>query len=149
MGELLYFQQSNDSILVPDVQTAIVKIGCGHNFSAALSRDGELWVWGRNDYGQLGLGEEAMGDMYSAERYPRLVRSLPIEGHRIVDMACGEHHVVVLTAAGAIYEWGNRTWLEPVPVSLPARYEDGLKNIVRVGAGDKFSFALTAEGRLY
>lgn len=24
-----------------------------------MSEQGELWVWGRNDYGQLGLGEEA------------------------------------------------------------------------------------------
>ena len=23
-----------------------------------MSEQGELWVWGRNDYGQLGLGEE-------------------------------------------------------------------------------------------
>jgi len=147
--EIEYFHQSVDSVLAPTEPAMIVKVAAGHNFSAALSQQGEVWVWGRNDYGQLGLGEEAMGDMYSAERYPRLVRSLPIEGHRIVDMACGEHHVVVLTAGGAIYEWGNRTWLEPVPVSLPARYEEGLKNIVKVGAGDKFSFALTAEGQLY
>eukprot|EP00928_Gymnodinium_smaydae_P061148 TRINITY_DN45302_c0_g1_i1.p1 TRINITY_DN45302_c0_g1~~TRINITY_DN45302_c0_g1_i1.p1 ORF type:complete len:464 (+),score=109.26 TRINITY_DN45302_c0_g1_i1:68-1393(+) len=147
--EIEYFTQSNDSILNPNDQTTIVKIGAGENFSAALSSNGELWVWGRNDYGQLGLGEEAMGDMYSAERYPRLVRSLPVEGHTIADFACGEHHLVVLTHSGAIYEWGNRLWLEPHPVTLPSRYAEGLKDIVKVAAGDKFSYALTAEGRLY
>merc|ERR1712160_206656 len=102
-------------------------IDAGNNFCAALSQHGELWVWGRNDHGQLGLGEEAMGDMYSAERYPRLVRALPMEGHRIADFVCGEHHLVVLTDAGALYEWGARMWLEPHPVTLPARYEGGLK----------------------
>jgi len=147
--EVEYFSQSNDSVLNPGDQAVIVKVGCGDNFSAVLSQHGELWVWGRNDYGQLGLGEEAMGDMYSAERYPRLVRSLPMEGHRIVDFSCGEHHLVVLTDSGAIYEWGNRLWLEPHPVTLPSRYEDGLKNIVKVAAGDKVSFALTGEGRVY
>ena len=35
---------------------------------------------------------QAMGDMYSAERFPRLVRALPSEGHKVVDFACGEHH---------------------------------------------------------
>lgn len=147
--EIEYFFQSNDSVLSPHEPTQIVKVGAGNNFSAAMSAQGELWVWGRNDYGQLGLGEEAMGDMYSAERYPRLVRSLPVEGHRIVDFDCGEYHLVALTAAGAIYEWGNRTWLEPHPVTLPSRYEAGLKNIVKVVAGEKYSFALTAEGQVY
>jgi len=147
--EIEYFTQSNDSVLAPNEPAAIIKVGAGNNFSAALSRQGELWVWGRNDYGQLGLGEEAMGDMYSAERYPRLVRSLPMEGHRVVDFACGEHHVVALTASGAIYEWGSRTWLEPHPVSLPSRHAHGLKDVAKVAAGDKFSFALTADGRLY
>lgn len=147
--EIEYFFQSNDSILNPNDPTTIVKVGAGSNFSAALSQNGELWVWGRNDYGQLGLGEEAMGDMYSAERYPRLVRSLPVEGHRIVDFDCGEHHLVILTGSGAIYEWGNRTWLEPHPVTLPSRYEEGLKNIVKIVAGEKCSFALTKEGRVY
>lgn len=147
--EIEYFHQANDSVLNPSESPIIVKVDAGANFSAALSRDGELWVWGRNDYGQLGLGEEAMGDMYSAERYPRLVRTLPVEGHRIVDMACGEHHIVCLTSAGALYEWGNRFWLEPHPVSLPARYQEGLKGITKVAAGDKCSFALTNDGSLY
>ena len=38
------------------------------------------------------------------ERFPRLVRSLPSDGHRIVDFACGEHHVVVLTSEGVLFE---------------------------------------------
>eukprot|EP00439_Symbiodinium_sp_Y106_P024978 s6741_g3.t1 len=146
--EIDYFEHTNDSILSPGEEAKIVKIGAGQNFSAAMSQQGELWVWGRNDYGQLGLGEEAMGDMYSAEpwhdlrlpfvvllacgglpegvrddngqeRFPRLVRSLPSEGHRIVDFACGEHHVVVLTSDGVLFEWGDRTWLEPHRVSPP------------------------------
>jgi len=147
--EIEYFFQSNDSVLSPTEPASIVKLGAGNNFSAAMSQQGELWVWGRNDYGQLGLGEEAMGDMYSAERYPRLVRSLPLEGHRVVDFDCGEHHLVALTAAGAIYEWGNRTWLEPHPVTLPARYSGGLQGIIKVVAGDKCSFAITEDGQVY
>ena len=46
---------------LPGDPARICKIGCGENFSAAMSEQGELWVWGRNDYGQLGLGEEVEG----------------------------------------------------------------------------------------
>lgn len=147
--EVEYFSLSNDSVLNPSQATTIIKVDAGQNFTAALSRDGELWVWGRNDYGQLGLGEEAMGDMYSSSRYPRLVRSLPVEGQSVADFVCGEHHVVALTTAGALYEWGNRLWLEPHPVTLPSRYEEGLKGIIKVAAGERCSFALTRDGRLY
>mmetsp|Transcript_79939 Transcript_79939/g.202253 ORF Transcript_79939/g.202253 Transcript_79939/m.202253 type:complete len:444 (-) Transcript_79939:1-1332(-) len=147
--EIDYFYEANDSVLAPDQPTVIVKVAAGNNFSAAMSSSGELWVWGRNDHGQLGLGEEAMGDMYSAERYPRLVRSLPAEGHKIVDFACGEHHLVVLTEEGVLYEWGARTWLEPHAVSIPDQYKDVLKNVTKLAAGEKFSFALASNGTLF
>jgi alpha-tubulin suppressor-like RCC1 family protein len=147
--EIDYFTQSNDSVLHPDEDVVIAKVDAGDNFSAVLSKGGELWVWGRNDYGQLGLGEEAMGDMYSAERYPRIVRSLPVDNQKVIDFACGEHHLVALTESGDIYEWGNRLWLEPHRVSRSERYKEDLKDIVKVAAGDKYSFALTREGRLF
>ncbi|CAK0899107.1 unnamed protein product [Prorocentrum cordatum] len=117
-----------------------------------MSADGELWLWGRNDFGQLGLGEEAMGDMYSAESFPRLLRSLPAEGHKILDFACGSNHVVVFTDQGAIYEWGNRTltWLEPHAISLPEEHREALKDDVeQLAAGDKFSLARTGCGRVF
>ena len=79
--EIEYFTQNTDSVLQPGLIADIIKVGAGDNFSAALSSTGELWVWGQNDYGQMGLGEEAMQNSSSAERYPRLVRTLPMEGH--------------------------------------------------------------------
>jgi alpha-tubulin suppressor-like RCC1 family protein len=33
-----------------------VRIGVGDNHSLAIKSDGTLWAWGRNDFGQLGLG---------------------------------------------------------------------------------------------
>ncbi|CAK9057059.1 E3 ubiquitin-protein ligase HERC2 (HECT domain and RCC1-like domain-containing protein 2) (HECT-type E3 ubiquitin transferase HERC2) [Durusdinium trenchii] len=144
-----YFDHTDDSILKPGEPARICKIGAGENFTAAMSEQGELWVWGRNDYGQLGLGEEAMGDMYSAERFPRMVRSLPQEGVEVVDFACGEHHVIALSAEGHLYEWGDRSWLEPHRVLPPQVEDEDFHSIVKVAAGDKFSLALTASGKLY
>src|SRR5260370_26775901 len=33
-----------------------VRIAAGDNHSLAIKADGTLWAWGRNDFGQLGLG---------------------------------------------------------------------------------------------
>ena len=35
---------------------AVPDIGTGESFTAALARDGKVYTWGRNSYGQLGDG---------------------------------------------------------------------------------------------
>ncbi|CAI5736143.1 unnamed protein product [Hyaloperonospora brassicae] len=37
--------------------TSVKQIGCGHDFSMALTTSGEVYSWGRNQLGQLGLGD--------------------------------------------------------------------------------------------
>lgn len=34
----------------------VVHIACGSTYSAALTADGELYTWGRGNYGRLGHG---------------------------------------------------------------------------------------------
>lgn len=35
----------------------MVHIACGSTYSAAITADGELYTWGRGNYGRLGHGE--------------------------------------------------------------------------------------------
>jgi len=126
----------------------VVKTSCGGNFSAFLTNLGNIYVWGRNDSGQLGLGEESQGDMHSAERYPRRIPFFDTERIGIKDIVCGENHVVALANNGALYYWGDRGWLEPHVVALPES-NGGLKGIVKLAAGSKYSFALSDSGLVY
>jgi NIMA (never in mitosis gene a)-related kinase len=52
---------STEKLLSVDV----VAIGCGPHHVAVLSRDGEMYTWGRGDGGRLGLGHEE--DWYLAQ----------------------------------------------------------------------------------
>ena len=54
-------------------------IACGASHTLALSDKGEVWGWGRNNFGQLGIGDrDLLGDMGYQEwiQEPRLIPEL-------------------------------------------------------------------------
>ena len=59
----------------------VTYISCGGSYSAAVTASGELYTWGRGNYGRLGHG--------SSEDHatPTLVTGL--KGERVVHVACG------------------------------------------------------------
>uniref|UniRef100_A0A8C2TBD0 Probable E3 ubiquitin-protein ligase HERC4 n=1 Tax=Coturnix japonica TaxID=93934 RepID=A0A8C2TBD0_COTJA len=78
----------------------IVQIACGDHHSMALSRGGNLFTWGRNNRGQLGVGSL---DPIISE--PRLVKGL--KGIPLAQIAAGGAHSVVVSLSGAVYSWGK------------------------------------------
>lgn len=80
--------------LVPLAAGSLECIGAGGLHYAGFSAtvvDGALWTWGANAQGQLGLGD-AM---------PRLRPTLAPLAHRVVAVACGTQHLVVLLEHGS------------------------------------------------
>lgn len=78
----------------------------GH--SLALLEDGSVWAWGRNDYGQLGTGNNQV--VYTATK----VLGLPAPA---VAMAVGDGHSLVLLNDGTVWGWGDNSMGElGVPV---------------------------------
>ena len=46
--------------LIEDIKDEnIMEIACGSHHSAAITKEGLLYMWGSNEYGQIGLGEDA------------------------------------------------------------------------------------------
>lgn len=60
-----------------------------------ISEDGKILTWGRNDNGQLGLGDTIRRDE------PTEVTSL--SGHKIVGGAVGRSHTLFLTSKVSIF----------------------------------------------
>lgn len=72
-------------------------IGCGHTFACVLAKDGGVRCWGRNEFGQLGVGTRGWGVFP-----PVAVKGLPPARSVVV----GLHHACALTAAGEVWCWG-------------------------------------------
>ncbi|KAG5339698.1 RCBT1 protein, partial [Acromyrmex heyeri] len=71
----------------------------------ALTKEGEVYAWGHNGYGELGIG--ASNQVVTK---PILVTMPILEGlgmKRVVDIACGSHHSIALTEDGEVYAWGQ------------------------------------------
>ncbi|KAF9426670.1 hypothetical protein BGZ94_006186 [Podila epigama] len=100
----------------------IIDAACGGSFSMALSDIRDVYTFGLNDYGQLGLGDTVDNSRNNA--YPQLVdfyaseasfRSESAIDVNIVQVACGQAHAVCLDDNGNVWScgWGKYGQLEP------------------------------------
>ncbi|XP_039544583.1 E3 ISG15--protein ligase HERC5.4 isoform X2 [Pimephales promelas] len=81
----------------------VIQIACGDQHSMALTRDGQLFVWGDNTHGQLGL-KKAQPRSLSA---PQRVESLC--GVPLAQISAGGDHSFVLSLSGVVFGWGKNS----------------------------------------
>jgi alpha-tubulin suppressor-like RCC1 family protein len=75
----------------------IRSVACGDFHVLAVSDAGQLFSWGDNQYGQLGLGDRRNRVRVTAVLVPFVVRKA----------ACGAQHSALLSAQGHVYTFGN------------------------------------------
>jgi alpha-tubulin suppressor-like RCC1 family protein len=81
-------------------------IAAGHFHSLAVDTSGNVYAWGRNEYGPLGNL-----DMGVDSAYPVAVvdeSGSPI--NNIVDIDGGYAHSLALDSSGVVYGWGDNYW---------------------------------------
>jgi len=125
----------------------IVFCSAGSQQSAAITKSGRLFTWGRSQDRRLGHGD-AIG---SNESYPKVVAEL--EGKKAVFVDAGFAHMACITGDGSIYTWGKNSSKQlghpksdyPAPVlGLPSD-----ANFVQVACGRNHTLALTEDGEVY
>jgi alpha-tubulin suppressor-like RCC1 family protein len=89
------------AVTVEDGQAAVVAnpttIAGGYEHSLAVKVDGSIWIWGINEYGQLGDGTFE----------PRNVPAQLGEDTDWVAVSAGYRHSVALKADGSLWAWGE------------------------------------------
>lgn len=126
----------------------IVQIACGQFHSLALTNSGELYSFGSNLHGQLGLGFESEKVMK-----PTQVNSLA--GVPIALLACGGNHSFVVSKSGAVFGFGKNVYGQlGVNDVVSKSYPTQLRTLRSIGVrfiacGDDFSVFLTQDGGVF
>ncbi|XP_067261375.1 probable E3 ubiquitin-protein ligase HERC4 [Chanodichthys erythropterus] len=80
----------------------VIQITCGDQHSMALTKDGQLFVWGENSHGQLGLGKGEPSTLS-----PQPLKSLC--GIPLAQISAGGDHSFVLSLSGVVFGWGKNS----------------------------------------
>jgi alpha-tubulin suppressor-like RCC1 family protein len=114
--------------------------------SLVIDSQGEVWAWGDDLKGQLGLAEQA--NLLKGEvLVPTLTHLNDVEA-----VAYGILHSLAITSTGKVWSWGyneedqsNRTrWNRPIPTLIPT-----LHDIVMIACGDYHSLATNNQGHVW
>jgi len=130
-------------------------LAAGGAFTAVLREDGTVWGWGRNRYGQLGTGTTVDSLLPVPVRAPDGTGPL----RTVTLLAAGFHHVLAVTADGAVWAWGRNRYGQlgdgstadrTVPVRV--RGPDGhgfLGDVTALGLGWDHTLALRRDGTVW
>jgi len=126
----------------------IASIAIGQNDAAAITEQGDLYLWGPNNHGQLGLGD-------TKERREAVKVPFP-DGAKIKNVDIGGAHTLAFTTEGQVYSCGinsnGQLGLGDKQPRLTPTLIESLKGkrIVQVAAGQNtHSLFLVDDGSLY
>jgi len=83
--------------------TSVKQISAGPDYAAALTTDGNVYVWGRNEYGVAGQGDDTANLAYATK-----MKGLNGNGYleNIVQISAGRHEILALSETGEVYGSG-------------------------------------------
>ncbi|XP_044059535.1 probable E3 ubiquitin-protein ligase HERC6 isoform X2 [Siniperca chuatsi] len=132
------------------LRVPVIQVACGSSHSLALTKGGDVFSWGLNSHGQLGLGKEV-----SLQYTPVLV--IALTGVAVTQISAGATHTLFLTLPGLVYCCGAN---KSGQLGLNRVDEKGRFNICMVPAlrplgvsfiscGEAHSAVLTKDGQVF
>jgi len=75
---------------IPKESGKIIKIACGGYHTLLLDDKNQIYSFGENSFGQLGLGDD------NSRNLPELLTKIPKELGKITKISCGDIHTLFL-----------------------------------------------------
>ncbi|KAH7309670.1 regulator of chromosome condensation 1/beta-lactamase-inhibitor protein II [Stachybotrys elegans] len=143
----------------------IVQVACGSYHSFAIDKDGSVWGWGLNNFGELGVEANA-GEDDAVILKP--VKVTALEDYTIKSIDGGGHHSLACSDKGELLVWGRvdgyQVGFEPESLNkentiydergdarilFKPTVHETVPKVTSVAAGFDNSFAVTGEGKVY
>jgi alpha-tubulin suppressor-like RCC1 family protein len=123
----------------------VTAIAAGYGHTLAIKRDGSLWAWGYNYYGQLGDGTSTQ-------------RSRPVQVpgfSNVTAIAAGYGHSAVIKSDGTVWTCGYNFYgqlgrtASGLLVNSTFAQVDALANAIAVGAGESHTVVQGGDGTVW
>ncbi|XP_020936460.1 X-linked retinitis pigmentosa GTPase regulator isoform X9 [Sus scrofa] len=125
-----------------------VSLSCGDEHTAIITGNNKLFMFGSNNWGQLGLGSKSTVDK------PTCVKALKPE--KVKFAACGRNHTLISTEGGKVYAAGGNNEgqlglgdTEERNTFHVINFFTSQHKIKQLSAGSNTSAALTEDGELF
>eukprot|EP00945_MAST-04E_sp_MAST-4E-sp1_P007226 g7226.t1 len=153
MGKLGHGRVTRPQILPRTVRGAlkkenVVSLSLGMSHSAAVTNNGQVFIWGGGWFGRLGLGNS--DNVYTPMKLEALDYMF------IVQVSCGGYHTMAVTTEGEVYTWGRGDerlglgeTLDVFEPTLIVSLRQKQAAIVSVCAGEEHSLAIAQNGTVY
>ena len=144
-------------VALPGQVGPVTQSASGYVHSLAVTSSGQLYAFGNNAYGQLGVATNS--GTGNANPTPTPV-TLPGAIGPVTQIAAGEYHSLVVTSSGQLYAFGYNAYGElgiatnsgtvtpnptPTLVTLPGQ----IGPVTQITAGGNHSLVVTSSGQLY
>ena len=124
----------------------VISVAAGYGHALALKSDGTVWAWGKNDNGQLGLGDTTNRN-----------RAVQVPGlNNVVAIAAGSDHSLAVRSDGMVFAWGRNAYGQLGDGTTQQRNTPVVASsfpysefAIDVKAGWGFSLVLASSGRVY
>lgn len=135
----------------------VVQLRLGFKNSIALTQNNNIYIWGCNDKGKIGLGDNYKD--CEQLNYPTLMPGSAFDNKKIIQVGIGDQNFHALTKNGEVYSWGSN-----IRAQLGLGIEDqkvfnkptlinpdyfNREKVVKIVVGGAHSLTLTKNGNLY
>lgn len=125
----------------------VESISAGWNHALALDNDGNVWAWGKNEFGQVGIPGPNPSPI-----------AIPTGLGNIAAASAGLGFSLALDQGGNVWGWGGNWEAQlgdgvkvdrPTPLAVKKSATEGLGGITEISAGRFHGLALDRDGKLW